>query len=57
MEEIIEIINKKFVNEKQKIKKITILLDVYDEKTKLVHGILITLPSQNNSFLELLKQV
>jgi len=57
MEEIVEIINKKFITEKQKIKKITILLDVYDEKTELVHGILITLPSQNNSFLELLKQV
>ena len=41
MEEIIEIINKKFINEKQKIKKITILLDVYDEKTELVHGILL----------------
>ena len=57
MEEIVEIINKKFITEKQKIKKITILLDVYDEKTELVHGILITLPSKNNSFLELLKQV
>ena len=57
MKEIVEIINKKFITENQKIKKITILLDVYDEKTELVHGILITLPSQNNSFLELLKQV
>ncbi len=55
--EILELIKNKYVQKNQKLEKLIISLEIYDDEQELTHGILITLPSQNNFFLELQKQV
>ena len=56
MKEIVELIKKNYLKKDENIENLTILIDVRKENG-ITRGILITLPSQNNSFLELLKQV
>ena len=56
MEEIVELIKKNYLKKNENIENLTILIDVRKENG-ITRGILITLPSRNNSFLELIRKV
>ena len=56
MEEIVELIKKNYLKKDENIENLTILIDVRKENG-ITRGILITLPSRNNSFLELIRKV
>ena len=56
MKEIVELIKKNYLKKDENIENLTILIDVRKENG-ITRGILITLPSGNNSFLELIKKV
>ena len=56
MEELAELIKKNYLKKDENIENLTILIDVRKENG-ITRGILITLPSRNNSFLELIRKV
>lgn len=56
MEEIVGLIKKNYLKKDEDIENLTILIDVKKENG-ITRGILITSPSKNNSFLELIKKV
>ena len=56
MEEIAELIKKNYLKKDENIENLTILIDVKKENG-ITRGILITLPSRNNSFLEFIRKV
>ena len=56
LQDIVNFLRKNYTSQNQLITKITISLEVYDAEKGLNHGILISLPSQNDFFLEFPKK-